>query len=302
MSLVTDLAFGYKFEEGTASIVWADVLGTNDLTATGTITSATGIIGQAASGFTNATNYLTLANAPIGATPYSISCWVYFTFTPSGYMWAQTLLGVGKEFLRINAGRNLSIGFETLTYTTTPTQNAWHHVVGVHDGTTLKLYYDGVLRASGTPLTFVVSDAMSVGSRTSAEVLPGRMDSTYGWSRALTDGGVSVGQTAGGEVAALYNGGAALDYPWSTDGGLAATLDAATVSGAGIETVAGVSAVTLGDATLLADGTAADASPVEVVVTRVSFGTANKKRPPRTDAKRRRKRDADVAAAMLLMG
>lgn len=214
MPLVTSLVFGYKFEESTGAGTWVDVLATYDLTATGTITSATGIIGQAASGFTNATNYLTLASAPIGAAPYSVSCWVYFTAVPAGYLWAQSLLTVAKEFLRVNSGRSATVAFETASYSVIPTQSVWHHVVGVNDGTTVKLYYDGVLRASASAVAFVVSDAMSVGSLAASTVVSGRMDSVYGWSKALTDGSVSVGETAGGEVAQLYAAGAGLDYPF----------------------------------------------------------------------------------------
>lgn len=220
MALTDNLLCGYKFEEATGTATWADVLSTFPLTAAGTITSASGLIGQAASGFSGA-NTLSLASVPVTATPFSISFWINITSSASiNYFWEEQAGGVAKTSVLLVPGRTASLTFNiggaTVIYAVNPTLNAWHHIVCVADGSNASIYYDGVLRAQSANISSPSGgSSMYVGSNVAASNLAGKIDCLYLWSRALTDGGVTVGQTAGGEVATLYNGGIGLDYPFA---------------------------------------------------------------------------------------
>lgn len=92
---------------------------------------------------------------------------------------------------------------------------------------TVKCYLDGVLKISRTdpawddateffeanPLRFGINPANAINEGSPLAVY----DLWGAWTRALADGGVSVGQAAGGDIARLYAAGAGLDYPfgWS---------------------------------------------------------------------------------------
>ena len=98
----------------------------------------------------------------------------------------------------------------------------WTHVIGTYDGANMKIYVNGVYEAA-TARTGAIFNNSSVlfqlgvqntNGSTYYSFFNGKKDEIALWSRALTDGGVSVGQTAGGEIAQLWNGGAGLEYPW----------------------------------------------------------------------------------------
>jgi hypothetical protein len=95
----------------------------------------------------------------------------------------------------------------------------WHLIVGMTDGTTEKLFVDGVLDAQhttiGTPPIQVQANkayGMRIGSNpeNTARDFDGWLDETVVWNRALTDT----------EIAALFNGGqgVALVNPWQPTG------------------------------------------------------------------------------------
>lgn len=93
---------------------------------------------------------------------------------------------------------NTAGGTKSVTSAGVVDDNVWHHVVGVYDGTTLKVYVDGDLDCTPTNYdgTIVVSDSdLRLGYGWSAAYLDGSMDEVRVYSRAL----------GSGEVADLYN-------------------------------------------------------------------------------------------------
>ena len=80
-----------------------------------------------------------------------------------------------------------------------PSLNEWHHIVGTADGSTLKLYVDGVLRGS-TAITVNPpsnNDPLTIGSFFSSQrSFNGTIDEVRIWNRALS----------ASEISNLYNG------------------------------------------------------------------------------------------------
>jgi len=90
----------------------------------------------------------------------------------------------------------------------------WHHVVFCYSPSNyIRLYLDGVLKEENTTnipssIRSITGENIRIGGRKNNSMfLNGEMSNVQMWSGTLTDGGVSVGATAGGEVATLYNNG-----------------------------------------------------------------------------------------------
>ena len=88
----------------------------------------------------------------------------------------------------------------------------WHHYILNFDGSGVSMYIDGVLVArqarsgtlrNGTTFT-AIGNVSGLNSNAGAT---GEFSNFIAYERTLTDGGVSVGNTAGGEIATLYNNG-----------------------------------------------------------------------------------------------
>lgn len=230
MSLLTNLIAGYKLDEATGAASWADVLGAANLTATGTITSAAGINGGSASGFTTLTNYLSRAAPWATSGDFSLSMWLYLTATSGGpVFFCQSTDAALKESL-VLGGRTLAFTFaiggnNAASYIVTPTLNAWHHiaVTFANSGGVSKLYYDGVYRAtdSGDAWSGTPPDRAAIGTTSLpafANPVSGRIDDAYFWSKVLSDGGVAINEVAGGEIAEVYQAGlAGLSWPWISE-------------------------------------------------------------------------------------
>ena len=96
------------------------------------------------------------------------------------------------------------------------TAGQWDHLVQIWDGSNLKGYVNGILKVSvsrsdnglGTGGTVAIH-----GSSTGRwnDRAPINIDEVSVWDSALTDGGVSVGSSATGQVATLYNSGTPSD-------------------------------------------------------------------------------------------
>ena len=82
----------------------------------------------------------------------------------------------------------------------------WHLLMGSHSLTSHKLYWDDRLVASVAGGVIAPSSDNVWFGRNSAGsgFIPGQMDETDYFLHQITDGGVSVGQVAGGEYAELY--------------------------------------------------------------------------------------------------
>ncbi|MCP9882534.1 VCBS domain-containing protein, partial [Cyanobium sp. Alchichica 3B3-8F6] len=89
----------------------------------------------------------------------------------------------------------------------------WHHVAATFDGTTRKIYLDGVLKASDTPTGHNVPETATnvrIGSTNNGEYFDGGIDNVGIWNIALSQSEITVRQTtapSGSEsgLVAFYN-------------------------------------------------------------------------------------------------
>jgi len=91
--------------------------------------------------------------------------------------------------------------------------NAWNHGAVVRTSTKLKLYLNGTKvlddTISSTATFNKAGGSFIVGMGAAGNNTPfnGEVDEAALWTSALSDGGVSVGSTAGGDLATIYNSG-----------------------------------------------------------------------------------------------
>lgn len=179
---------------------------------------------EASSGFANTysvefdgtNDYMeTGATIVTGTSPISLSGWVYLTSTPSNYDQALAIRGSTTwhtaRMLGFVSGRlHFNTFASELRGTTSVSVNTWHHIAATSTSSgAARIYLNGVLEASGS-VTYnsVASGNTFVIARGGvSEYLPAKIDEVAIWGSVLSDGGVSVGQTAGGDIATLYNSG-----------------------------------------------------------------------------------------------
>jgi hypothetical protein len=124
----------------------------------------------------------------------------------------------GGEILGFIFGVNSDLALTT----SVPTYNdgSWHRVICTFDGDVFKMFIDNILRGifnmSSTTTVKYSGGAIAFGqdgdSPTARYI--GNLDAPAFWDGVLTDGGVTIiGNPAGGEVAADWNGGAGVQYP-----------------------------------------------------------------------------------------
>ena len=121
-----------------------------------------------------------------------------------------------KSYLQCHSGSN------SLTSSFTYNDGNWHHVIVSYSGTNHKMYIDGVLTASASASIGTIKNAegnLYIGGLSSLypayRVSQTKLDQVAVFDYALSDGGVSVGQTATGQIATLYGGGSAIGNPMS---------------------------------------------------------------------------------------
>jgi len=116
--------------------------------------------------------------------------------------------------LRLNSSNNTLPGY-LLTYADL-SDDKWHHLAFTVDGTTnangINVYVDGAKLGSFTaanPGIYSNSSNTIIGAyqTNSTWDFDGYLSNASIWDTALTDGGVSVGSIAGGQIAELYNEG-----------------------------------------------------------------------------------------------
>ena len=103
-----------------------------------------------------------------------------------------------------------SLGTLDLTATHALSANTWHHLVIVGDGTNAKLYKNGVYRATDSDIGPGALTQIGGASLNGSRFLNGKLDEFSVFNSALSDtdgSALSIGDTAGGDVATLYNGG-----------------------------------------------------------------------------------------------
>lgn len=100
-------------------------------------------------------------------------------------------------------------------WTTSLSANTWYHIACTVDSGTSKLFVNGVYRATNTSiatLSATAGDDLSIGTDNGNGMTPwtfdGDVDEVAIFNTALSDGGgLSIGDTAGGDIATLYNSG-----------------------------------------------------------------------------------------------
>lgn len=152
------------------------------------------------------------------ASVFTISAWARFH-------------GVGQIFLASGTGNQDRIYMELINtkvgvvvkngaggaarWTTSLSANTWYHIACTVDSGTSKLFVNGVYRATNTSiatLSATAGDDLSIGTDNGNGMTPwtfdGDVDEVAIFNTALSDGGgLSIGDTAGGDIATLYNSG-----------------------------------------------------------------------------------------------
>jgi hypothetical protein len=196
---------------------------TNHLTDNNTVGSATGKQGNAASFVAANDEYLKLASSSFGLTDaMSLSFWVKLSATGT----FMTLFQLGEPstpgswlLQKTNTGELRFAPYPTTIndFHDSPvlltSTGIWYHVVfTINSSGAALVYLNGVENAmtGTTPIGPSGSLHFTVGRRDdiASQYVDGVIDEPGIWSRVLTSG-------AGGEIGQLYNGGAALTYPFS---------------------------------------------------------------------------------------
>jgi len=246
--LLTDLVSYWKLDEVSGSR--ADAHGSNTLTDNNTVGSAAGIISNAASFVAASSEYLsdTSVTPSISTVLYSVSAWVYPSSLTGRFTVFQIRNSGGERdggLIEIGNGSgvagSVSVNVNAFWVTTSAsvlTANAWNHIVVTIGGTGTtdrKIYVNGVdvtASPSGT-LTGQTCDQLYIGARNGASnFYGGRIDEVGVWNRVLTSA----------EVTQLYNGGAALAYPFSSSTTIK-TVDG--VTRANVKTFLGVASASI---------------------------------------------------------
>lgn len=225
----------WKLDE--ASGTRADSHGTNNLTDVNTVTSAAGVLGNAAEFTAANSERLSIAsNATLqmGPIDFTLCAWVYLNGTGT----SRTIMSKGNEywleysstgpqfrFAYVDSGGNTRDVFAS-TFGS-PSSGSFNFVVAWYESATQTLYIqvnNGTVdsEVQVNPVNAAAGALFALGSRNGAVFHDGRTDAVGVWKRILTSD----------ERTRLYNSGAGLDYPFfsttnqsvSATGTFAATL------------------------------------------------------------------------------
>jgi len=185
------------------------------LTKTGTVNTATGKIDNGHSAAWSASNnlkHLTVFSSNLGTGDVTLAAWMLQNGQSNSYNPSIVSVGTLNRVYLTTTTTNGYAGFYGYdggslyaTSTTAVSNNAWHHLVGVRNGTSVKIYVDGVERGSNTGTARNVNaTGVYLGSRLDANDNLGSatLDEVGVWNRALT----------AAEITDLYNGGAGMPF------------------------------------------------------------------------------------------
>lgn len=191
-------------------------------TEVGSPTYAAGQMGQAISLDGTTGQYISVPNSPVVAITgdMSISAWVNMDLTGDGFQRivgkATGGSGAGGYALYVNTNGQPRVAFGGTQTTTAATglitASTWHHIVGTWDGSTARVYVDGVLVDSltsgsgpGSSMAdlHIGADPAFPGSRD----FKGLLDEVAIWSRTLSAAEIKaaylMGSGAGGDNSSL---------------------------------------------------------------------------------------------------
>jgi hypothetical protein len=220
-SLLNGLVAYWKLDETSGTRF--DSAGTNNLTDSSSVGATIGKQGNAASFVASSSDYLTLASSSFGLTDaMSLSFWVKLSATGT----FMTLFQLGEPstpgswlLQKIDTGALRFVPYPTTIndFHDSPvlltSTGIWYHVVfTINSSGAALVYLNGSSNAMTGTRAIGSSGSLqfSVGRRDdlASQYFDGAIDEPGIWSRVLTSG-------AGGEIGQLYNGGAALTYPFS---------------------------------------------------------------------------------------
>lgn len=229
------LVLHLPFEDGTGSVTATDVSGNgHDGTLFNMDPNSDWVSGRAglALDFDGGNDYVDISDhaaLDFGTGDFSVSYWFFKRSTTASW---DNLYGVSKWSTAASPGINewhLSVGsgIDTdnpsfaveilnakykITAPAEITLHEWHHVVGVREGSAISLYVDGVyVAADGSlpPGGAINDNGLNVRIAANQPVAPiyytnALFDDLQIYDFALDDGGVGVGDTAGGDIAFLF--------------------------------------------------------------------------------------------------
>lgn len=190
-----------------------DTLGHNNGTINGSVTYATGVLGQSAVFGGTAADYvgippLLLQGLGVTTDPFSVSVWVYPTVLPGSGYGAIIVDGANSAGLYFKSNGSMSwwtflAGSDHASATSVVAINTWTHVAFTYDGLLWKMYINGSLSGSGSQAGIIGYNLASIGGGGTTPIpYTGRINALATWKKTLT----------AGEVVLLYNGGAGLPY------------------------------------------------------------------------------------------
>ncbi len=191
----------------------------NDLTPVGSPTTTTGLSGVANAAMLAGDVGSYEGDAINLSVPFSWSVFVYVNPPPAEpafdfvYQSLVDPLQYRQQLGLTSTDGNTVVGFFTDGNTAasgSANATGWVHLAATHDGTTARLFINGVLvnaQVYGYDFASVVEFYLGVGGE------PVILQFFGSWSHALDFGGVSIGNPAsdGSDVARLYNSGIGLD-------------------------------------------------------------------------------------------
>ena len=167
----------------------------------------------------------TTAELAVGdAAPFSVSAWLYRK--AGGDKWMAAVIKISDDGwtdgwgLEHNSGAGSTIYFFVGDYTVyasaTLATETWTHVVGTYDGTTIRIYTDGVLQSSQVQGSYSAGAlAVSIGDDISGSAIDdrwqGNIDEVKIWDRALSAG--EIAQIYASENSGLNFDGSARSCP-----------------------------------------------------------------------------------------
>ena len=152
------------------------------------------------------------------ASVFTISAWARFHGTGQIFL-ASGTTNQDRIYMELN---NTEVGVVVKNgaggaarWTTSLSANTWYHIACTVDSGTSKLFVNGVYRATNTSiatLSATAGDDLSIGTDNgngmTSWAFDGDVDEVAIFNTALSDGGgLSIGDTAGGDIATLYNSG-----------------------------------------------------------------------------------------------
>ena len=189
---------------------WTDLSGNdNDGTLTNSPTYNSNNGGSFAFDGTN--DHVSFASASelqfLNRLPYTLEVWMYPTSNPGANTWTGIFnredSSVGSRdgyniYLNGSASNTFYLATERFctgtatgvgyTYNDSDLLNIWHHVVATYDGTTLRLYRNGVQINSGTSTGNVTntSKTLEIGRRGGGSYFNGRLNGQKVYNKALS--------------------------------------------------------------------------------------------------------------------